>query len=107
VTPIVVAKKGKEKKSFYTNEEFELWASNKSKIKGWEIEYKKGLAALEDEEYREIIKDPKMFVIEKGDNFHSTLNHWFSKNPLYRKMKILGRDLSDEEVEETEEESEA
>jgi DNA topoisomerase-2 len=104
VTPIVVAKKGKEKKSFYTNEEFESWVSNKSKIKGWEIEYKKGLAALEDEEYREIIKDPKMFVIEKGDNFHSTLNHWFSKNPLHRKMKILGRDLSDEEVEETEDE---
>jgi len=106
VTPIVVAKKGKEKKSFYTNEEFEPWVSNKSKIKGWEIEYKKGLAALEDEEYREIIKDPKMFVIEKGDNFHSTLNHWFSKNPLHRKMKILGRDLSDEEVEETEDEQE-
>ena len=104
VTPIVVAKKGKEKKSFYTNEEFESWASSKSKIKGWEIEYKKGLAALEDEEYKEIIKDPKMFVIEKGDNFHATLNHWFSKNPLHRKMKILGRDLSDKEVDETQDE---
>ena len=104
ITPIVVAKKGKQKKSFYTNEEFEDWVSDRSKIKGWEIEYKKGLAALEDEEYKEIIQDPKMFVIEKGDHFHATLNHWFSKNPMHRKMKILGRDLSDEEVDETNDE---
>lgn len=106
ITPIVVAKKGKQKKSFYTNEEFDEWVSNRSKIKGWEIEYKKGLAALEDEEYKEIIQDPKMFVIEKGDNFHATLNHWFSKNPMHRKMKILGRDLSDQELDETNDEEE-
>ncbi len=104
ITPIVVAKKGKQKKSFYTNEEFDEWVSDRSKIKGWEIEYKKGLAALEDEEYKEIIQDPKMFVIEKGDNFHATLNHWFSKNPMHRKMKILGRDLSDQELDETNDE---
>ena len=101
VTPIVVAKKGNQKKSFYTNEEFDGWVSNKAKIKGWEIEYKKGLAALEDEEYKDIIQDPRLFIIEKGANFHATLNHWFSKNPMYRKMKILGRELSDEEVDET------
>jgi len=101
VTPIVVAKKGKDKKSFYTSEEFNEWVTDKSKIKGWDIEYKKGLAALEDEEYKEIIKTPKLFILEKGDNFHATLNHWFSKNPMHRKAKILGRDLSDEEVEET------
>ena len=101
VTPIVVAKKGKDKKSFYTSEEFNEWVTDKSKIKGWDIEYKKGLAALEDEEYKEIIKTPKLFILEKGDNFHATLNHWFSKDPMHRKAKILGRDLSDEEVEET------
>lgn len=101
VTPIVVAKKGKDKKSFYTSEEFNEWVNDKSKIKGWDIEYKKGLAALEDEEYKEIIKSPKLFILEKGDNFHATLNNWFSKNPMHRKAKILGRDLSDEEVAET------
>ena len=101
VTPIVVAKKGKDKKSFYTSEEFNEWVTDKSKIKGWDIEYKKGLAALEDEEYKEIIKTPKLFILEKGDNFHATLNHWFSKDPMHRKANILGRDLSDEEVEET------
>lgn len=101
VTPIVVAKKGKQKESFYNNEEFDLWLKKTTNIKSWEIEYKKGLAALEDEEYKQIIENPRLFVIEKGDNFHATLNHWFSKNPMYRKAKILGRELSDEEVEET------
>lgn len=104
ITPIVVAKKGKQKKSFYTNEDFSLWLDKNKNTKSWEIEYKKGLAALEDAEYKEIIQNPKMFIIQKGDNFHSTLNHWFSKNPLHRKMKILGRDLSDKEIDETEEE---
>lgn len=105
VTPIVVAKKGKEKISFYTSEEFDEWVKDKTNIKGWDIEYKKGLAALEDEEYKEIIQDPNMFILEKGENFHSTLNHWFSKNPLHRKMKILGRELSEDEVNETQDES--
>ena len=104
ITPLVVAKKGDDKKSFYSNEEFDAWSRKASNIKGWEIEYKKGLAALEDDEYKEIIQNPKFFVIEKGDNFHATLNHWFSKNPMHRKAKILGRDLSDEEVEETNDE---
>ena len=78
-----------------------MWLKKTTNIKSWEIEYKKGLAALEDEEYKQIIENPRLFVIEKGDNFHATLNHWFSKNPMYRKAKILGRELSDEEVEET------
>lgn len=104
VTPIVVAKKGDKKKSFYSNDEFELWFKKSSNTKGWEIEYKKGLAALEDDEYREIIQNPNLFIIEKGENFHATLNHWFSKNPMHRKAKILGRDLSDEEVESTDDE---
>jgi len=60
---------------------------------------------LEDDEYREIIQSPKMFILEKGENFHSTLNHWFSKNPIYRKAKILGRELSEEELDDTNDEN--
>lgn len=106
ITPIVVAKKGKQKKSFYNNQEFNAWLEKIKNPKSWEIEYKKGLAALEDDEYKEIIQNPKAFVLEKGNNFHATLNHWFSKNPIHRKKKILGRELSDEEVDETKEEEE-
>jgi len=106
MTPLVVAKKQGEKMSFYTSDDFEQWSKKSSNTKGWDVEYKKGLAALEDDEYREIIQNPKMFTIQKGDNFQATLNHWFSKNPMYRKAKILGRELSDEEVDATESEKE-
>jgi DNA topoisomerase-2 len=51
MTPLVVAKKGKESLSFYTNEEFEEWMT-KTKSSSWDIEYKKGLAALENAEFR-------------------------------------------------------
>jgi DNA gyrase/topoisomerase IV subunit B len=55
-TPLVVAThKKKGKLSFYTNDEFVSWADNNSQ-REWEIEYKKGLAALVDDEYKEIIE---------------------------------------------------
>ena len=47
MTPLVVAKKGKDSINFYTNDEFDKWSA-KNKAHTWNIEYKKGLAALED-----------------------------------------------------------
>ena len=54
MTPLVVASKNSERLMFYTNEDFIEW--RKSSTRGWDVSYKKGLAALEDPEYRDIIK---------------------------------------------------
>ena len=92
-TPLMVAKKGKETLSFYSDEEYKEWETKQRSLKSWDIEYKKGLAALEDEEYKEIIKNPQVFILTKDNEFDSTLDIWFSKDSSPRKKKILGEDV--------------
>jgi len=92
LTPLVVAKKGSETQWFYSAKEFQEWEEKQKNLKAWNIEYKKGLAALENDEYREIIRNPKTIVIEKGTQFQDTLSTWFSGDSQPRKLKILGID---------------
>jgi DNA gyrase subunit B len=88
LTPIVVAKKGKDVLSFYTKDEYQEWES-KTAIKNWSIEYKKGLAALEDEEYEEIIKSPKSVIVKNDSLYRETLQAWFGGDSNLRKKKLL------------------
>jgi DNA topoisomerase-2 len=90
-TPIVVAisKKDKKKKIlFYTQTEYNVW-SQKENLQNWEIKYKKGLAALVDDEYDEIINKPKLTLITKDDLSDEYLDIWFGKNSELRKNQIL------------------
>jgi DNA topoisomerase-2 len=89
MTPLVVAKKGKESLNFYTNEEFDAWLK-KNKASTWEIEYKKGLGALEDAEYEEIIKNPYLVQIKNDKDYRDSLESWFGKDSQPRKDRILG-----------------
>lgn len=88
MTPLVVAKKGKEVKQFYTNEEYVAW-EKKGSTKGWEVEYKKGLAALEGEEYKEIIHKPVLVQIKNDQAYKESLNDWFGSDSEPRKEKLL------------------
>ncbi len=90
MTPLVVAKKGKDVKNFYTNLEFEEWLNKKSiNSSSWNIEYKKGLAALEDNEYEEIIKNPKTLKLSFNKESKESLEDWFGKDSSPRKNKLL------------------
>ncbi len=91
-TPLMVAKKGKTALSFYSDEEYKIWEGKQKTLSGWDIEYKKGLAALEDEEYKDIIKNPKLYVLTKDNEFVNTLETWFSGDSNPRKLKILGQE---------------
>lgn len=97
MTPLVVVKKKDEKQWFYTSAEFEVWQSKQKDITKWDIAYKKGLAALEDDEYREIIQNPNMFSIQFGNDYKDTLDAWFGSDPMPRKEKILGTQTIEEE----------
>jgi DNA gyrase/topoisomerase IV subunit B len=89
-TPIVVTinKKSKKKLLFYTQTEYNDW-SLKEDLKLWEIKYKKGLAALVDDEYQEIINNPKLTKITKDELSDEYLDIWFGKNSELRKNQIL------------------
>jgi DNA topoisomerase-2 len=88
LTPLVVAKKGKDVLSFYTKEEFKEWES-KNATKGWNVEYKKGLAALEDDEYQEIISNPRAIQMRSDAIYKETLHAWFGGDSSLRKKKLL------------------
>jgi DNA topoisomerase-2 len=90
MTPLVVAKKGKDSINFYTNDEFDKWSA-KNKANTWNIEYKKGLAALEDLEYEEIIKDPKVVQLKNDKEYKESLNAWFGADSTHRKERILNK----------------
>jgi len=87
MTPIVVATKGKDVKYFYTQEDYDQWANKRER--GWEIEYKKGLAALEDFDYQRIIQDPVLVKITRDEAYKQTLDAWFGNDSEKRKEKML------------------
>lgn len=88
MTPLVVAKKGKEVKPFYSNEEYSEW-EKKTGAKGWDVEYKKGLAALENVEYRDIIHSPVLVKLHNDKLYKDSLSNWFGSDSEPRKEKLL------------------
>ena len=97
MTPLVVAKRKGETLSFYSADEFNEWQAKQKDFSKWDVAYKKGLAALEDEEYREIIQNPNMFAIEADGSLKQTLDAWFGGDPAIRKIKIMGTQVETEE----------
>lgn len=88
MTPIIVAKNKKEKKFYYTLDEFRKDEQN---LQNYEIYYKKGLAALEDDEYANIIRQPKLLQITIDNISDFMLNLCFSnENADKRKLWLKG-----------------
>lgn len=89
-TPIVIArnKKTNKKLPFFSQTEYNTWL-DKTSAKDWEIKYKKGLSALVDDEYQDIVQTPKLTLITKDDFSHSSLQTWFGKDSEPRKIELL------------------
>lgn len=91
ITPLIVAKKKDSKLWFYTNSEFEDWKKTISDLTKWDISYKKGLAALETPEYKEIIQNPKSLILipDENESLTKTFNVWFGSDSNLRKERII------------------
>lgn len=90
-TPILVAYSKKNKKNkilFYTQKEFTDWEKDNN-VSLYDIKYKKGLAALVDDEYNDIINKPKLTLITRDENANKSLNIWFGKNSGLRKNELI------------------
>jgi len=88
MTPLIVAKRGSTCKYFYRNEEFESW-SKTIDVKNWEIEYKKGLASLEDIEYKEILLNPKLVRLDWDPEAKKFFEVWFGTDTVEKKKLLL------------------
>lgn len=89
-TPIVVSQniKSKKKINFYIQDEYNKWLETISP-KEWNIKYKKGLAALSNDEYEDIILKPRLIMITNDELSKETLNIWFGKDAELRKTELL------------------
>lgn len=89
-TPIVIARNNKTKKKtpFYNPLEYQRWLE-KASPKDWEIKYKKGLSALVDDEYQDMIQNPKLTLLTKDDFSEGSLQTWFGKDSEPRKIELL------------------
>lgn len=89
-TPIVVVinRKLKTKEIFYKQEEYNKWQVKKNLL-NFEIKYKKGLGALVDDEYKNIINKPRLMLITKDNLSGSSLETWFGKDSDLRKIELL------------------
>lgn len=94
MTPIVVAtnKKTKNKVCLYDENEYDTWLAKKSdKLKDWDIEYKKGLGSLTEDEYKDIITCPKLFMFKVGEICKEQLEVWFGKDSKSRKDMVMAK----------------
>lgn len=89
-TPVIIAKNKKTGKriDFYYDDEWEEWTKKNDAAK-WDVSYKKGLAALTDAEYEEIIKNPRLYYYDITDKSGEKLNVWFGGDSALRKQALL------------------
>lgn len=89
-TPIIIVKNNKSKKKtpFFNQQDYTQWLA-KANPKEWEIKYKKGLSALVDDEYQDIIRRPKLTLITRDDFAEGSLQTWFGKDSEPRKVELL------------------
>lgn len=92
LTPIVVSTKGKEIKHWYSEEDFEDFV-NSGDSKGWNSLYKKGLSALDDYSYKEMLDNPRKVKYSPDDLTAETLEIWFGKKDNSSRKKLLSKDV--------------
>ena len=86
-TPILIAKQGRKSEKFYNKSDFDKWCEKNDQSK-WDIEYFKGLGALDDCEYKEIVQNPNIYYYELDDCALDELEIWFGKDADKRKEKL-------------------
>ena len=92
-TPLLRAMKGKTLLKFYTSSNFELW-KNENDIRGWKINFYKGLASSEDSDILDDCEDPKIIkLIFDETSKNSLLLAFHKKQSNQRKNWIAERKI--------------
>ncbi len=88
LSPIIIAtKKGQDKKYYYSIEDFDKEANT---LKGYEIIYTKGLGGLDNEDYRQMLRNQKLILFSIDDiSDIEAISVWFDKATTLRKELIL------------------
>lgn len=91
ISPIIIATKGSEKRKYYTMKEFEK--DEKKLGSGWKIKYCKGLGGLNNEETKEMMRQPIYHTFTKDEMADSMLRRWFAKGIATERKDMMKEDL--------------
>lgn len=90
ISPLIIATKGKERKSYYTMEEYK---KDEKMLKNWKIRYIKGLGGLDNIAYGEMMRRPIFDVFSKDKMADLMLNKWFGKGVAAERKNMLKEDI--------------
>lgn len=89
LTPLFVAKKPKHKTRYFYS--FDDYEKHKTELKGYEVDYIKGLGSLTPEDYKETVFDnPKEVTINLDDAYKTSLKKAFGDDANLRKIWLTG-----------------
>lgn len=83
ISPIIVAKKGKLIKNFYSMDEYKKEATKMKS--GWTFKFTKGLGGLNNQESKEMYQSPHFQVFKKDELADSVMRKWFRADSDTRK----------------------
>lgn len=84
ISPIIIAKKGNERKKYYSIQDFK---SDEKKLKsGWMIKYAKGLSGLDASETKDMMRNPIYLYFEYDNTADNMFKRWFGKDSDQRKQ---------------------
>lgn len=86
VTPIITATKGKDRRRYYTREEYEKDAKH---LNGFVIKYLKGIGTQDDESYKLMMQNPHLIKFTKDDLADMMLRKWFGKGQADTRKSML------------------
>ena len=86
VSPIIIARKGKDCKKYYKIEDFK---KDEKKLKGYTFKYTKGLAGLSNEESKEMYHEPIFHYFKLDDMSESMFRKWFNKDDSDTRKQML------------------
>jgi DNA topoisomerase-2 len=92
ITPllVVINKKNKNRIYFYNDKDFIEW-QKKNNVKDYDIDFKKGLASLNDLESKKMLEEPKLVQLKIGANTKDVLYTWFGDNTQLRKDQLVDK----------------
>lgn len=76
ISPIIIAEKGKDSRSYFTLKEYKKDEKN---LKGFKIKYIKGLGTLENKYYKSMMENPHFQVFSRDEMADATFRHWCAK----------------------------
>lgn len=86
ISPIIIAKKGKQVKEYYNVDDFR---KEQKKLNGWIIKYVKGLGAQNMEESKLMYQSPRFESYKLDEQSDTNFEVWFSSDTEKRKKALI------------------